>query len=639
MAQIIFVSLGVVILAALVIRRLLGVGRGQWTVTLGAVVAGEAAAVGTLQVVAGDVTALSWNWVPAGLGLVAGYSMLAFALIQMLVRLGTRRRLTVLLHPIAGTRRLYGRYARYLQVIRIVIRKGLLRSAGDGPGTRGSRLGRSLAATFDEAGGLFVKLGQAMSAQPQLVTASVASELARLQDQAAPADPAAVLAVIEEEIGAPAEIFADFSEDPVGAASIAQTHFARLKDGREVVVKVQRPGIREAVERDLDILDRLADRLDRQTAWARSLGLKELAAGFAEATREELDFRLEAASIVAARRALRESDPVTIPELMDEFTTDRVLVEERVDGRSIGTPGVLGQLDAGRRRVLADALLGLMVRQMVGGEQFHADPHPGNVFLRSDGRLALIDFGAVGRLNRFERAGLIDILRGLQAEDPALLRQAALRIGQTTGRVDAEALDRELARLLARAVDVRGRLDPAVFGETISVFRDFGILLPRSTTTLFRALMTLTGTLEVIAPGYDLTEGLKRGGGGAVAQQVLPKNLGEFAQLAMNEAAVLNRIPRDIDDVARSLLRGELRTRVSLLSEPEDVAVVRGMLNRVLTAAIGGALALTSAILLTVQPRAGQGVSLVEVVGGVGLSFAVLLLLRVVVQTVREPNS
>jgi ubiquinone biosynthesis protein len=124
-----------------------------------------------------------------------------------------------------------------------------------------------------------------------------------------------------------------------------------------------------------------------------------------------------------------------------------------------------------------------------------------------------------------------------------------------------------------------------------------------------------------------------------VAQQVLPKNLGEFAQLAMNEAAVLNRIPRDIDDVARSLLRGELRTRVSLLSEPEDVAVVRGMLNRVLTAAIGGALALTSAILLTVQPRAGQGVSLVEVVGGVGLSFAVLLLLRVVVQTVREPNS
>jgi ubiquinone biosynthesis protein len=133
----------------------------------------------------------------------------------MLVRLGTRRRLTVVLHPISGTRRLYGRYARYLQVIRIVIGKGLLHSAGDGPGTRGSRLGRSLAATFDEAGGLFVKLGQAMSAQPQLVTASVASEL--------------------EEIGSPDEIFADFSADPVGAASIAQTHFARLKDGREVV--------------------------------------------------------------------------------------------------------------------------------------------------------------------------------------------------------------------------------------------------------------------------------------------------------------------------------------------------------------------------------------------------------------------
>lgn len=634
MAQIIFVSLGVIILAALVIRRLLGIRRGQWAVTL----AGEAAAIGTLQVVAGDVTRLSWKWVPAGLALVAGYSMLAVVLIQLLARLGSRRRPAAMLHPLAESRRLFARSARYLQVLTIIVRKGLLRSAGDDPGTRGSRLGRSLAATFEEAGGLFVKLAQAMAAQPQLVTASVAAELARLQDRAAPADPAAILAVIEEEIGPPAEVFADFSQEPAGAASIAQTHFARLRDGRAVVVKVQRPGIREEVERDLDILGRLAGRLDRQAAWARTLGLKELAAGFAEATREELDFRLEAANLAAARQMLTDSDPVTVPEVMEEFTTGRVLVEERVDGRSVGGPGVLDGLDPGRRRALADALLGLMVRQMVNGDQFHADPHPGNVFLRQDGRIALIDFGAVGRLNRFERAGLIDVLRGLQAEDPALLRQAALRIGKSKGRVDTEALDKELARLLSRALDARGRLNPAIFGDAIPVFQDFGILLPRSATTLFRTLVTLTGTLEVIAPDYDLSGGIRRTGAGVVVQQMLPTSLHDFAQLLMTETPVFNRLPRDLDDVARSLLRGELRTRVSLLSEPEDAAVAKGMLNRLVTAMIGAALALASAILLTGPSHPGAGVSIVDIIGGTGLSFSALLLLRVVVQVMREQS-
>jgi ubiquinone biosynthesis protein len=626
----------IVVLAVWVVRRLLDVERGRWVATFLAVLAGEACTAIVLKVVNNNVTNLPLRAVFGVYALVTVFAMLAVVLVELIARPRARRRRGIP-HPIVGLHRLVGRTKRYWQVSMIALRNGLLHSGGDAQ-VRGSRLGRSLGATFEGAGGLFVKLGQAMAAQPQIVTRAVAAELARLQDQAAPADPAAARLVIEEELGPPEEIFVELSTDPIGSASIAQTYVARLRNGREVVVKVQRPGVRESVEQDLDILARLTDRLDRRTTWAKSLGLKELVAGFAEETREELDFRIEAANGTAAKRNLHDSDPISVPDVIEEFTTSRILVQERIDGRSVAFPGILDGHDAQRRRDLADALLALMIRQMLAGEPFHADPHPGNVFLRSDGRLALIDFGAVGRLDRFERAGLIDMMRGLQAEDPTLVREAALRIGTHTKRIDEEALDRELARLLSRAIRAESKMNPELFGEALFVFRDFGILLPRSTTTLFRTLVTLLGTLEVIVPRYDVAEGMRRVGEDVMAKQLAPRNLQELIlQEAVAAGPILSRLPREVDALARALLRGELRTRVSLLSEPDDVRAARSLVNRVVTGVIASALALSSSILLTVQSPPGPGgVSLVNLLGGVGLFFSVLLLLRLVVQILRE---
>ncbi len=628
----------IVLLAAWVVRRLLDVERGRWLVTLAAVLVAEACTVIVLKVVTNNVTNLPLRAVFGVYALVTVFTMLAVALVELIARPRPRRFGRGIPHPILGIRRLIRRTIRYWQVSMIAIRHGLLHSGGENAEVGGSRLGRSLGATFEDAGGLFVKLGQAMAAQPQIVTRAVAAELARLQDQAAPADPAAARAVIEEELGPPQDVFPELSQDPIGSASIAQTYLGRARDGQEVVVKVQRPGVRDSVEQDLDILVRLSDRLVRRTTWAGPLGLKELVAGFAEETREELDFRIEAANGIAARRNLHDSDPITIPEVVEDFTTSRILVQERVIGRSVGAEGVLDGLVRDRRQALADALLSLMIRQMLGGEPFHADPHPGNVFLRTDGRLALIDFGAVGRLDRFERAGLMDMMRGLQTEDPSLVRSAALRIGTHTTRIDHEALDRELARLLSRAVRSDSKMNPELFGEVLFVFRDFGIVLPRSTTTLFRTLVTLLGTLEVIAPGYNVAEAVTRVGGDVVAQQVAPANLQELVlQEAMSAGPILGRLPRELDELAQTLLRGELRTRISLLSEAEDVRVARTMVNRLVTGLIGSALALSSAIMLSAPPRPGLGgVSLVNLLGGIGLFFSLLLLLRLVVQILRE---
>jgi ubiquinone biosynthesis protein len=627
----------VLIAAVVVVRRLAGISRGRWVTTLLAVLVAQAAVIEILRLVYGSVADVPIRAVVGAYALVTIFAVLGILLVELLARHDRRRRSTLSVpHPIRATRAMARRTTRYISVSRIWLHRGLLHVDHNGE-VAGSRLGRSLRRSFDEAGGLFIKLGQAMAQQPQLVTVPVAAELALLQESAAPADLDAARAVIAADIGAPEEVFAQFGSTPLGSASIAQTYPARLHDGRDVVVKVQRPGVAESIEGDLDILRRLADRFDRRTAWARSIGLKEMVIGFEERVREELDFRIEAANQTAAAKQVGTGDLVLVPSVIEGVTSPRVLVEERAPGRSIGSAGVFLGWKEDDRRALADALTALMLRQMISGEPFHADPHPGNVFLRPDGRLELLDFGAVGRLDAYERAAFFDVLRGVQTQDPVPVREGLLRIGTPAGAIDEEALDRELARLLSAGTRADGHIDPRMFQDLLFVVRDFRLVLPRSTTTLLRTFTTLLGTLEVISPGYRVAEAAQRLGPDLLAEQV-PRDLQELVKRQVEKHGyVLERLPREVDELLRVLRRGDFRARVRLLSEEEDVHLATGMINRAIMAIVASALSLLSAILLAAGSAPTlRGVPVVNLLGAIGLFFGVLLLLRLLIQIVRE---
>jgi len=626
----------VTVVAVVVVRRLVGIRRGRWATTLIAVVIANAAAIEMLRLLYGSLRDVPGRAVFGSWALVTIFAVFAVLLVELLTR-QRRRPHRKIPHPIRGARAMGRRVLRYVEVARIWIHRGLLHT-GDDSEVAGSRLGRSLRLSFEDAGGLFVKLGQAMAQQPQLVTPAVAAELAQLQEGAAPADLDAARNVIEEDLGPLDEVFAEFGSEPLGSASIAQTYLARLRRGGEVVVKVQRPGVAEAIEHDLDILRRQADRFDRRTTWAKSIGLKELVVGFDERTREELDFRIEAANESLAARAAGEDDAIVVPAVIDGLCTQRVLVEERAPGRGVGALDAFAGWDEGKRTVLADGLLSLMLRQMLSGEPFHADPHPGNVFLRPDGRLELIDFGAVGRLDPYERAAFLDLLRGVQGQDPPLLREGLLRIGTPARPVDEEALDRELGRLLSRGVGTDGRLNPRMFEDLLFVLRDFHIVLPRSTTTLLRTFVTLLGTLEIIAPGYRVTEAAQRLSGELLAAPEMPHDLRELVtDQAARNAHIIQRLPREVDALVRVLLRGDFGARVRLWSDEEDVRVARGMVNRAVMAIVASALSVASALMLSAgSAPALNGVPVVNVLGAIGTFFGVLLLLRVVIQVVRE---
>ena len=316
---------------------------------------------------------------------------------------------------IRGTPRAFARWRRYAQISRIAVRHGLgpyLRGrrprTGDAAGGRAA-LALSLRRALEEGGVTFTKLGQLLSTRSDLLPEEFIAELAQLQDKAEPAPWDQVEGVITQSLGAPAgEVFAELRPEPAAAASIAQVHKARLRcaDGSDAVVavKVQRPGIRATVEQDLDILLRLAITLEDRAQWARGVGAAGVARGFAASMREELDFRIEARNMAAIaatwadqQRAVGGSVPVMLPAVHEQLCTEHVLVIEWLDGVSLRGAGQLIDERGLDRAELTRTLLRSMVYQITEGGVFHADPHPGNIMVLTDGRLALLDFGSVGR--------------------------------------------------------------------------------------------------------------------------------------------------------------------------------------------------------------------------------------------------
>jgi ubiquinone biosynthesis protein len=212
-----------------------------------------------------------------------------------------------------------------------------------------------------------------------------------------------------------AEVFASLDPEPIAAASIAQAYRGRLRGGEAVVVKVQRPGIAEAVDRDLLVLAELARVAETRTAWGADYRVTDLAAEFADRLREELDFRLEARNATEIA-ALTDGDRVHVPVVHSELSTARILVMEWLDGVSVREVERIDALGLDRAR-LAETLLRSSLRQMLVDGRFHADPHPGNVLVLADGRLGLIDFGATGRLDPLQQASMREMLVAVQQRD------------------------------------------------------------------------------------------------------------------------------------------------------------------------------------------------------------------------------
>jgi len=494
---------------------------------------------------------------------------------------------------------------------------------------------------LEQMGGMFVKLGQVASTRSDLVPPEMIAEFAKLQDNASPEGIDAMRETIQLQLGGPVEtVFAEFDWQPVAAASIGQVYFATLRTGEKVVVKVQRPGVATAVDRDLGIMLRITERLQSGTPQGRQYRIHDLASEFADGLRQELDFRTEGrnTSEVAANMAGQEG--IRVPHIYDEYSTSRLLVQERFDGVSVRDADAILAMGLDRE-VLADRLLRAAFRQMLTDGLFHADLHPGNVFVLTDGDIGLIDFGATGRIDPMTQGSLRQMMLGVSLRDAGLVRQAVSEVCTIGPDVDLDALERGLSRFMATHVRPGAAVDVGALHGLVDLLTRFGIMVPSDLTTFSRALVILEGTLGTMCPGFSLPDHATQVASEFAAEQFRADNVGELAKHELvTLLPVLRQLPRHADRIATQVEKGELLARVSLFSTAEDTGFISRMVNRVMLGFLGAALGVISVVLLslardtTIAPPA-----FFELFGFVGLLGSVVLIFRVVAAIIRDgPN-
>ncbi|KAB2342214.1 AarF/ABC1/UbiB kinase family protein [Actinomadura rudentiformis] len=535
---------------------------------------------------------------------------------------------------VVATRRRIARTRRYYQITRIAVRHGLgpyLRGRrGRGRGD-GASLARSLRLALQEGGVTFVKFGQVLSTRRDLLPQAFIDELSHLQDKVPPAPAAEVERVLTEELGeSPYTVFAEFDPVPLAAASIAQVHRARLRSGAEVVVKVQRPGIRPLVERDLDLVNRLAATLERRTRWGPSLGAVELAHGFGVALREELDFHVEARNTTA----IGAGGPtgLRLPALHPERSTGRVLIQEWLDGVPLGAADRLIEERGLDRAKLARTLLDGLLTQIMRDGTFHADPHPGNILLMRDGGLALLDFGSVGRLDARMRGSLQDILIAVGRGDPAALSDALLEVVTRPEEIDEERLERALGQFMARHLSAGLAPGVDMFTELFRLMAAFRLAVHPEIAAVFRALATIEGTLTRLDPSFSIVAAAQDFAAAHFTERLAPGALKEsLTGELLGMLPVLRRLPRRFDRITHSLEQGRLGVNVRLFADERDRHVVTGMLHQVLLTVLGATTAVVAAMLLGTAggPQVTRDVGLFEVLGYGLLGVSSILVLRV----------
>jgi len=627
--------------------RLLGVRR-SWTTTLLSGVTGWLAGVGfSLILHSGDIRSPGFTghvWLFSVI-----FTMCALAAFDLLARPGSLARaqteLVSVPRPLRALRRRGQRVRRYVQLTRIAAKHGLGPYFGLGRHENDEALaGRASLAhrvshALEESGGMFVKLGQVLSTRSDLLPAAVVRELTKLQDRVAPADRPGVQALMEAQLHARVDqVFADVDWKPIAAASIAQAYRARLRTGEEVILKVQRPGIAEAVERDIQVLLALARTVEARTAWGAEYHVLDFATEFADRLREELDFQIEARNATEIASNLATMPQIHIPAVHTELSTGKVLVMEWLDGVNVRQSDRIDALGFDRTR-LADTLLRCAMQQMLLDGVFHADPHPGNVLVLTDGRLALIDFGAASRLDALQQASLREMMVAISQRDASQLRQAVLEVATFRRRVDDDQLERALARFMARRLGPGAVPSAAMLSDMMQLLFTFGITVPAEFGTFFRALITLEGTVRTLSPGYMMIDQAQKLATEWARERLAASSVRELAtKELLSLAPVLRRVPRHLDRIATLAQRGDLAARVSLLSDSHDVRILTRLLNRFLLALIGSVGGIISVLLIGTQggPLFTGDTTLFQFFGYFGLFWCLVLILRVVVAVLHD---
>ncbi len=476
-----------------------------------------------------------------------------------------------------------------------------------------------LARVFQELGATFIKLGQLLSTRPDLTPPAYARAFAKLQNEVAPTPMAEIHAIIRARLNANVgELFAEFAETPVACGSLGQVHEAVLNSGERVVVKIKRPGVEAMVREDLSLLGSLADKIEELLPELRVLRPRLIVEEFSRAMERELDFVGEAAHTARLARELGGDERLAVPLVYWDYATRDTLVLERLEGIKCSDPSLAAKPPA-ERRALAQLLSDCFMRQFFISGFFHADPHPGNLFILPDNRLAVIDCGQMGRLSEEMRRQLALIILALVEGDLDLVVDILAQLGACTDQTDLREFKGEFSMLMDRYYGIPvNRIDIGeAFLESVAVARRNGINLPREFVLLGKSFVTVIGVVQALDPDFRADEAARPFARQILASLLDPRSLAKgLSGYAYRVYSILSRAPEDLRDLLQKVRTGHLRIVFHHEGLENPTSALERAANRLVLALVFAALIVGSAIVLA-SGRAILGGHILPLVGDV----------------------
>ncbi len=484
---------------------------------------------------------------------------------------------------------------------------------------------------LEELGPTFVKLGQVLATRVDLFGPEWLDEFRKLQDKAPAVDYSEIEKQLTEDLGArPEEVFALVVTDPLAAASLAQVHKARMDDGTWVALKVRRPGIRPVVEADLRLLMRLAEIIESEAPDFRQYKPKALVQQFSDSLRAELDFASEGRHAERIADSMGEDSPIVVPGVYWQWTGERLSVQDFIDG--ISGHDLEAVDEAGLdRHLIAQRGTQAILKMILEDGFFHADPHPGNIKYLTDNRIALLDYGMVGRLTDDRRHEVAELLHGLVKRDAAKVARILLDWSMDSN-ADQDQLEAEIGDFVERYHGVPlDQLDmSAMIGDMTGVLRRHRLMLPADLVLMLKAFITLEGMGRSLDPDFDMASEAAPVIESVLRRYYSPLNMTRRMQKSlMDTLRVLGGLPDDLSRLLRAARRGRIEVHVDINSLKEVSSRLDKAVSRLTLGIVTAALIIGSAIAMNVDPTdtgvpfLGLAGFVAAAVGGVWLLFSI----------------
>ena len=470
--------------------------------------------------------------------------------------------------------------------------------------TAGQSKADELAQDLEKMGPAFIKLGQLLSTRADFLPPAYIHALTRLQDKIDPFPFEQVKAIVSAELGVRiSKAFSEFETKPLATASLGQVHRAAMHDGRVVVVKVQRPGIREIIAEDMAVLEEIAGFLDKHTQWGRRYEFGKMLEELRKSLWLELDYRQEARNLSTLGVNLLEFPGIVVPTPIEDFTTSRVLTMEYIRGKKITDLSPLARLDL-KGADLAEELFHAYLKQILVDGFFHADPHPGNVLLTDDHRIALLDLGMVGHIAPQLQENLLQLLlavsdgRGDEAAD------IAIKLGELREDFSENTFRQGVASLVSEHQG--SQIDQIQVGRVVleitQISGNSGLRVPAELTILSKTLLNLDLVGKTLAPTFDPNASIRRNAE-RLLQQRAWKALSPINLLGglLEVKDLLARLPSRLNRVLDTIARNELKFKVETIDEQVIIEGLQKIANRITLGLLLAALIVSAALLMRVE--------------------------------------